>query len=46
MALPALIHRRIHSQGRPYGGEDGDQRLDDRPPNSLLITHNRMRLMG
>mgnify|MGYP001771642966 CR=1 FL=1 len=40
MALPALIHRSIHSQSRPYGGEDGDQRLDDRPPNSLLITHN------
>ena len=46
MALPALIHRSIHSQSRPYGGEDGDQRLDDRPPNSLLIAHNRMRLMG
>lgn len=40
MALPALIHGSIHSQGRPYRGKDGDQRLDNRSPNSLLITHN------
>ena len=36
----------IQRYRHPYGGEDSDQRLDDRPPNSLLITHNRMRLMG
>ena len=42
MALPALIYRSIHSQSRPYGGEDGDQRLDDRPPNGLLVTHHSL----
>ena len=34
------IHSCVRTQGSADSREDGDQRLDDRPPNSLLVAHN------
>ena len=37
-----LIHGGVRPEGRADSREDRDQRLDDRPPNGLLVTHHSL----
>lgn len=41
MPHDGLIHGSVHAEGGADSREDGDQRLDDRSPNRLLVAHNQ-----